>query len=228
MPAATYHVTRVQRPGVCPSGIRHAPRAPSPAAGVTRCSVTSSVTSEGVTPPSSLILAHAPDQIPPDDFSFMPYTTGPYRLLPAPAGRWPFPTLSLHSLHSRLVPYPVVSLRCMYPFLHEERRPRNRVYVLGTLKVPDSIFRRGSYFGAANIPSCSGYCARSTLWMPPPCGPLPDKAAGPYTPRSYRAVNPTPNCGITTYPNRRCAVATIGTAGPSPAGMQSCRLLKTP
>ena len=136
MPAATYHVTRVQRPGVCPSGIRHAPRAPSPAAGVTRCNVTSSVTSEGVTPPSSLILAHAPDQIPPDDFSFMPYTTGPCRLLPAPAGRWPFPTLSLHSLHSRLVPYPVMSLRCMYPFLHEERRPRNRAYVLGTPKGP--------------------------------------------------------------------------------------------
>ena len=34
---------------------------------------------------------------------------------------------------------------------------------------------------------------------------------------------PNTNCGITTYPNR-----VIGTAGPSPAGMQSCRLLKTP
>ena len=34
---------------------------------------------------------------------------------------------------------------------------------------------------------------------------------------------PNTNCGITTYPNR-----VIGTAGSSPAGMQSCRLLKTP
>ena len=32
---------------------------------------------------------------------------------------------------------------------------------------------------------------------------------------------PNTNCGIATYPNR-----VIDTAGPSPAGMQSCRLLK--
>ena len=44
-------------------------------------------------------------------------------------------------------------------------------------KVPDTSFAL-----------CSGSCARSTLWMPPPCSPVPDKAAGPYTPRSYRAV----------------------------------------
>jgi len=32
------------------------------------CSVISRITSEGITPPSSLILAHAPNQIPPSDF----------------------------------------------------------------------------------------------------------------------------------------------------------------
>ena len=52
------------------SGTRHGqarqvPRAPSPTPGVTSGAVTSRITSEGVTPPSSLLLAHAPDQIPP-------------------------------------------------------------------------------------------------------------------------------------------------------------------
>ena len=41
-----------------------------PQAGVTSCSVTSCITSEGITPPSSLIWAHAPNQIPPSAFSF--------------------------------------------------------------------------------------------------------------------------------------------------------------
>jgi hypothetical protein len=41
------------------------PRAPSPASGVTVSGATSSVASAGITPPSSLLRAHAPDQLPP-------------------------------------------------------------------------------------------------------------------------------------------------------------------
>ncbi len=37
------------------------------------------------------------------------------RLLSAPAGRWPFPTLSPQSLHGCLDPYPAASLRCSFP-----------------------------------------------------------------------------------------------------------------
>jgi hypothetical protein len=72
--------------------------------------------SVGVTQPSLLILALAPDQNPPANFGF-PISTGLCRLLRAPAGRWPFPTLSLRSLYRRLGPYPAMTSRCTCPFL---------------------------------------------------------------------------------------------------------------
>lgn len=61
-----------------------------------------------------------------------PRSVGLCRLLPAPAGRWPFPTLSLQSLHGCLDPYPGVSLQCSYPFLPEEHRPHVRSETFGT------------------------------------------------------------------------------------------------
>ena len=48
-----------QSPG--PAQTRQVPRAPLPATGVTSYAVASCTTSESITPPSSLILAHAPD-----------------------------------------------------------------------------------------------------------------------------------------------------------------------
>ena len=72
---------------------------------------TSRVASEDITPPSSLIRAHASDQVPPGA-SVVPRTPGPCRLSPVPAGGWPFPTLSLQSLRRRLDPYPAASLEC--------------------------------------------------------------------------------------------------------------------
>ncbi len=44
-----------------PAKARQVPGAPLPEAGVTSFGVTSRVTSEGTTPPSSLLQAHAPD-----------------------------------------------------------------------------------------------------------------------------------------------------------------------
>ncbi len=49
---------------------RQVPRAPWPASGVTSGDEMSSISSEGVTPPSSLLRTHAPDHNPPADFSF--------------------------------------------------------------------------------------------------------------------------------------------------------------
>jgi len=91
------------------SGNRHVPRAPSHALGVTRGVEMSRISSEGVAPPSSLIRTHAPDQNPPYRFR-SPYTEGLCRLLSAPAGRWPFPTLSPQSVSRRLDPYPAAFL----------------------------------------------------------------------------------------------------------------------
>jgi len=58
----------------------------------------SSRLSKGITLCSSLIRAHAPDQIPPADFGSRLISAGLCRLLPVPAGRWPFPTLGTASL----------------------------------------------------------------------------------------------------------------------------------
>jgi hypothetical protein len=48
------------------------PRAPLPVASVTRARVVSRTTSKGITPPSSLLRAHAPDHLPPPDLR-VPY-----------------------------------------------------------------------------------------------------------------------------------------------------------
>jgi hypothetical protein len=49
---------------------RQVPRAPLPATSVTWDRVASSTTSKSVTSPSSLVRAHAPNQLPPPDFVF--------------------------------------------------------------------------------------------------------------------------------------------------------------
>ncbi len=51
-----------------------------------------------------------------------PLPTSLCRLLSAPAGRWPFPVLSLQSLLRCLDPYPAALLRCFCPFLPGEHR----------------------------------------------------------------------------------------------------------
>ena len=58
-------------PAQCPGPAqdRQVPRAPLHAWGVTPYAVTSCTTSESITSPSSLLRAHAPDQIPPNGFS---------------------------------------------------------------------------------------------------------------------------------------------------------------
>ncbi len=54
-------------------GARYLPRAPLPETGVTRLRVVSTTTSEGITPPSSLLRAHAPHHNPLADFVFCLY-----------------------------------------------------------------------------------------------------------------------------------------------------------
>jgi hypothetical protein len=60
------------------------PRAPLPGTSITRVRVAFNTTSKGVTPSSSLIRAHAPNQLPPPDSCIHTYSGGPCRLLRAP------------------------------------------------------------------------------------------------------------------------------------------------
>ena len=105
---------------------------------------TSRVASEDITPPSSLIRAHASDPVPPGA-SVVPRTPGPCRLSPVPAGGWPFPTLSLQSLRRRLDPYPAASLECTCPFLPREHRPHATEDAFDTRNCPFSTSSTGPF-----------------------------------------------------------------------------------
>jgi hypothetical protein len=143
------------------------------------------------------------------------------RLLPAPAGRWTFPTLSSQSLQRRLDPCPAVSLQCTCPFLPEGHRPSLRPDPFGT---PSS-----SCIAASAWPSFQG-CSHSFMFsllcslgpQTAPTAPLARWAAGPYTPRIDHGL-PLMTCGIATCLNRA-----IGRTGLPPAGLWSCRLLPGP
>ena len=95
----------------------------------------SCTTSGCVTTPSSLLRTHAPDPRPLDVCGF-PSTSSLCRLPSAPAGLWPFPTLSPRSLYRRLDPYPVVSFRCTCSFLPGRLRPHVRIKTFGTQETP--------------------------------------------------------------------------------------------
>ena len=85
------------------------------------------------------------------------WSAGLCRLPQAPAGRWPFPTLSLQSLRRRLDPYPAVSFQCICPLLPGRQRPHLKRHKFGTPKYPlQCNFNRALLFGAAVIPLCSG------------------------------------------------------------------------
>ena len=126
---------------------------------------TSRVASEDITPPSSLIRAHASDQVPPGA-SVVPRTPGPCRLSPVPAGGWPFPTLSLQSLRRRLDPYPAASLECTCPFLPREHRPHATEDAFGTRNCPCNATSTGSRISGLQS---FVYLQAPTLARPPDC-----------------------------------------------------------
>ena len=64
----------------------------------------------------------------------------------APAGRWPFPTLSPRSLHGCLDPYPAVFPRCFCLFLPGEHRPHLSSKKFGTLTFPCNATSTGGIF----------------------------------------------------------------------------------
>jgi len=88
---------------------------------VTHDRVASSTTSKGITPSSSLVQAHAPNQLPPPDFVLSHlFPLAFCRLLRAPAGNCFFPTLFRKSFPGCLSHDPVggqSAYACYFPYL---------------------------------------------------------------------------------------------------------------
>jgi len=210
-------VIPAQSPG--PATARQVPRAPLPASGVTLCAMASRTTSEGVTPPSSLVRAHAPDQIPPADFVFLIQRVfagcrqsllgdGPSRrYLRNPCmGAWTPTPGRLPGASTRFFPGSIG--------LTSES--------IGSAR---SVYRRNATSTTCRFRGCShSVMFRLPYSLGPQVAPtaratIAPRAAGPFTPRNGPAVTRT-NCGIATCLNRA-----IGTTGLSPAGLRPCRPL---
>jgi hypothetical protein len=115
-----------------------------------------------------------------------PLASGLCRLLPVPAGRWPFPTLSLQSLHRCLDPYPALPSECFCSFLPQKLRPHVTGNTFGTRNYPCHATSTGSgisglqsfvYLQAPMLARPPGRTHRSFHW-----------AARPFTPRIARMV----------------------------------------
>jgi|GEM_PF-2759043 len=168
----------IVHPGSVSRTTQGPPRAQSPFAR-SRCYLhrrgVKCITSEGVTPPSSLLRTHAPDQNPPANFD-LPYIAGLCRLLPGPAGRGSFPTLSLQSLHRCLDPYPGVPLRCFCPFLPGELQPHQRCTKFGAPNIrrnatsTTTLFRGGSHSVMFRLPCLLAPQMAPTARAPCPTG----------------------------------------------------------
>ncbi len=139
---------------------------------------------------------------------------------PVPAGRWPFPTLSLQSLRRRLDPYPAVSSRCTCPFLPWKHRPHATGNAFGTRNYPCKAVSTGSRISGLQS---FDYLQAPTLARPPGCSHRNgSKSVG----RPGRLHHASPR----RLPALRCGIATCPTwatdmVGLPPTGLQPCRLL---
>jgi hypothetical protein len=126
------------------------PRAPLHVPGATSHVMVSRTMSVGITPPSSLLRAHAP-VLPPPHVSVIPSTPSLCRWLSAPAGRRTFPTLSLRICPGVLGPLPRRLVRCPCPFLPSRQRPSPRSDQVGAPPCTVQRLQYGALFEAAVI-----------------------------------------------------------------------------
>ena len=111
------------------------------------------------------------------------------RLLRAPAGSWPFPTLSPQSLYRCLDPYPAALPRCSRPFLPGEHRPHLSLNRFGALKPPShSNFYDGHHFRGCSHSFMFRLPYLLDLLVAPTSTAFRRRAAMPFTPRNGRAV----------------------------------------
>jgi hypothetical protein len=171
------------------------PRAPVHGPGVTSHVMVSRTMAVGITPPSSLLRAHAPVLLPPHVL-VIPSTPGLCRLLSAPAGRRTFPTLSLRLCPCVLGPLPRRLVRCVDPLLPPRPRPSPRAAQGGAPRCPIQRLPDGALCEAAVMRCCAG---------PPVCSPprsllpLPHRRMAAVTFPSEPLVGcylPTPRIGL--------------------------------
>jgi len=144
------------------------------------------------------------------------------RLLPAPAGRWPFPTLSLRVFPWMLGPVPRWLVRCFRPFLPPRHRPSPR----------GSVGRRATNF-PLQVTSCGNPLSQSSSFLTfrPPgllATQVTPTAAGcpagrPWRLRpSFTQFVTSPGVGYASRPNR--PIDGAGTC--TPQDSQPCRPLQ--
>ncbi len=119
-----------------------------------------------------------------------PCATSLCRLLRAPAGSWPFPTLSPQSLYRCLDPYPAALPRCSRSFLPEEHRPHLSLNRFGAPKPPShSNFYDGHHFRGCSHSVMFRLPYLLDLQVAPTSTAFPrHRAARPFTPRNERVV----------------------------------------
>ena len=145
-----------------------------------------------------------------------PWSAGPCRLLPAPAGRWPFPTLSPHVFPWVLGPLSRRFVRCSYPFLPPQHRP-SLTYRRSALPqlLSGSNFRDCSHFVMFGPPSLLA------IQVVPTSEIL--SAGRPWLLHPSRTYAVTDGCiGYASPPNR--AIEGAGTS--TPQDSRPCRPLR--
>ena len=142
-------------------------------------------------------------------------------MLPAPAGRWPFPTLSPRVFPWMLGPLSRRFVRCSYPFLPPHHRPSPHCHQVGSSTAISRRLLSGRCFATAAIPLCSGlqvcspYRSFPPLWTTSP--------GRPWLLRPSRTYVVTDGCiGYASPPNR--AIEGAGTF--TPLDSRPCRLLQ--
>jgi hypothetical protein len=144
-----------------PARVRQVPRAALPVQGVTsHCAMSYCIASEGITPLSSLILAHAPDQNPPPVFGCPSYRMS-LQVAVSPCWELALPDIISTILAWLLGPIPrgVLSVHLPVP-----SRKASAFTYSGQFGTSDHSlqcnFNREGIFGAAVIALCSGPHAR--------------------------------------------------------------------
>ena len=215
-----------------PVHARQVSRAPLPARGVTPDRVMSRITSGGVTLPSSLIRAHASDQIPRGSFAFgssaksgQVVASPCWKMaLPDVISASPSPVAGTHIPAAVLVHVPVTSqdtsaiptLAAGWLFLCRDN--------------PHSDFRAERDFGTAVIPLCSGPWVCLPRWSLPP-HESSSRAAVAFTSEHHLALLPPPESDMLVA--RTGQLTTRGLAPLRTRSLVGCihkpsRLVKTP